>query len=436
MSQMTSESRARIEESQEAERQNEPYEPVSKRAKRGSYVASACPQCKRRKIKCPGGMPCGQCVAKGRDCASSKDQPETLSRSIRDTASASTTTALGTKEAQGVDTHELLNRIMNVEWQLNSVLSKEKGDATHAYKSPDQSTDVAITDRGSSESGDMSIEQLRKPPIFNEPKRTEELLDDVGLHSQRSSPVSSPASSPAPLMPKSYSTLNANSKKDSRLWLRKILFSFDIVPEKKQWRKYLELYFDELHVLFPFVHPPTVWDTFKYIWERSLLVSPSDFSDVSKESRGSVVVLFLCLASGRCAGSSRVDGPDGRHSAGWSLYSVARHLLRESPDLTQDHPSSPVITQALTLMVSLLFCCARVDNRHLSYFFLTRTSGCLPIRARRHSNGGEDIGSSDIERSYPRSASSNHIQKYATVREGNFSTPMVVYLCLRPQVIS
>jgi hypothetical protein len=415
MSQMAAEDRARVDESQEAEHHNEPYEPAPKRAKRGKYVGNACAQCKRRKTRCLGGTPCTQCVARRRDCTSGKDQPAGSRRGTTDTASDSTTVSPSTRPVQGIDNHELLSRLMNVEWQLNSVLSKEKADARHKYNTPDQSTDAAITDRGSPESRHMSIEQRQsfvgEPSMLNALRKPEELLDDVGLHSQRRSP----ASSPAPLTPKPYSSLSASAEKDSRLWLRTILPSFGIVPEKKQWLKYLELYFGELHILFPFIHPPTVWDTFNYLWQNALFVSSNDLSDDSTESKVSVAVLFLCLANGRCAGSSRVDEADGRHSAGWSLYSVAMFLLREDLDSTQDHPSSHVGTQALTLMVSILRDCAIFDNQHLSHLLLTKTSGCLPIRTRRQPKGGEDIGSSDIERSHSRSASSNHIQRYANV---------------------
>ena len=353
---MTPENRGRLDESRVAERQNEPCEPAPKRAKRGKYVGNACAQCKRRKIRCPGGTPCAQCVAKRRDCTSGKDQPEASCRGTRDTASVSTTIVASTAPIREVDSLELLSRLKRMEWQLSSMISKEKATATYAPKTPDQSTGAAISDRGSPEH--MSIEQrlilVGDPSMLNAHRETDALQDYVGIHSQRRTLASSPASGPVPLTPKPYSTLNAGAEKDSRLWLRTILLSFGIVPEKKEWLKHLELYFGEIHILFPFVHPPTVWDTFNYLWQNSLFVSSNILSDDSKESKISVALLFLCLANGRCAGSSRVDEANGRNSAGWSLYSVAMYLLRENLDLTQDHPSSAVSTQALTLMVSLL----------------------------------------------------------------------------------
>ncbi|MCJ1360184.1 MAG: hypothetical protein MMC33_010187 [Icmadophila ericetorum] len=328
---MTTESRARIDDSHAAKCLNdEPDEPAPKRAKRGKYVDNACPQFKRRKIKCPGGIPCAQCVAKRRDCTRRNGQPEASSRGTRHTTSASAALAPSVSPDQRIDTQELLSRLMSVEWRLNSVLSREQAVTTHAYKTPDRSTDVAITD---------------------EMSPTKVLPDTVSLLSRDQSP----ASNSAPLTPKPHSTLNADAENNSRLWLRTILLSLGIVHEKTQWLKYLELYFGELHILFPFLHPPTVWDTFDYLLQNSLFVSSNEVSDGSKETKVSLAVLFLCLAIGRCAGSSRVDEADGKHSAGWSLYSVAMCLLREDLDLTQDPPSSPVNTQALTLMVVYLF---------------------------------------------------------------------------------
>ncbi|KPM37966.1 hypothetical protein AK830_g8612 [Neonectria ditissima] len=44
-----------------------PGRPV-KRARRGRYISRACTSCQQRKIKCEGGDPCAQCVAKKRVC--------------------------------------------------------------------------------------------------------------------------------------------------------------------------------------------------------------------------------------------------------------------------------------------------------------------------------------------------------------------------------
>ncbi|CAK7200178.1 hypothetical protein SEUCBS139899_002869 [Sporothrix eucalyptigena] len=42
----------------------------AKRMKRGKYISRACTSCQRRKIKCEGGDPCAQCVARRRPCVS------------------------------------------------------------------------------------------------------------------------------------------------------------------------------------------------------------------------------------------------------------------------------------------------------------------------------------------------------------------------------
>ena len=413
MLQATAKLRARVDESQEAGQHNASYEPSSKRAKRGKYVGNACAQCKRRKIRCSGGTPCAQCVAKRRDCASGRDQPEASDRGREDSASASTTITTSQRPIQGIDTHELLSRLMSVESQLNSVLSKEKTGAADMYKTPDHSTDTVIIDGGSPERQHRSIEQrhnfVGEPATLHALRQTEALLDDVSLRSQRRSPESSS------LTPKPYSTLNASAERMSRVWLRTILLSFGIVPDKQQWLKYLRDYFGELHTLFPFLHPPTVRDTHEFLWQSSLLVSSNDLSNDSKESKFSVAILFLCLANGRCVGSNRVDNVDGKHSAGWSLYCVALHLLQEDLDIMEDHPSSLHSTQAQALMVSPLPLLVVEPAIWAMISLLTRTLGNLFVRTRRQRKGLQETSSSGIERSYPWSEPSKYIPEHATV---------------------
>ena len=232
----------------------------------------------------------------------------------------------------------------------------DKAPAAEVYETPAQSTDAAMTDHGSP-GPLLNVEDNDRHTFVGETsmlqalRQTEEQLNDLGPEFRPNSPLSSGPG--RPLTPKLRTALNANAEKNSRSWLRAILLSYGIVPDKAQCDTSLRTYFDEIDVLYPFLHPPTVWRTYDYLWQRSLLVSSDDL-DGNEESRLSVAIVFICLATGRCTGSSRVDNADGTHSAGWSLYSVAMYLLRQFLDMTQESAISLHGIQALALMASTL----------------------------------------------------------------------------------
>lgn len=52
-----------------------------------------------------------------------------------------------------------------------------------------------------------------------------------------------------------------------RGWLENILERYGVVADEDEWRRYMELFFDEIHVLYPVLHPPIVWETFNGLWE-------------------------------------------------------------------------------------------------------------------------------------------------------------------------
>lgn len=255
-----------------------------------------------------------------------------------------------------VSTSELLDRLVVIEQQMKTVLANGPNKppaADEVYETPAHSTENAMTDRGSP-GPLLNIADTDRPTFVGETsmlhalRQTETHIDDLGPESRPESPLSSGR----PLTPKLRGALDANAEKKSRSWLRAILLSYGIVPDKAQFDTFLRVFFDEIHILYPFLHPQTVWQTYEYLWKRSLLVSSDDL-DGNEESRLSVAIVFICLATGRCTGSSRVDNASGTHSAGWSLYSVAMYLLRQFLDLSQDPPISLHGLQALALMARI-----------------------------------------------------------------------------------
>ena len=264
----------------------------------------------------------------------------------------STTTAVKGR----VSTSELLNRLISVERQLQAVVTsgtKELPDADEST-APTQSAGTTSSRHGSHESARDTSDSDRQTFIgevsMQVLAQAKARIDDLAAQVPETSPISTGTSTPKIRHPGTHAP-HSEAQQFSRSWLREILFSYDIVPEHLECKNFLQVFFDEIHVLYPFLHPPSVWQTFEYLWKQSLLVSTDDL-EKNRESRLSVALVFICLALGRCTASSRIDSSDGAHSAGWSLYSVALDLLRSFLDIASDLTMSLHGLQVLALMAS------------------------------------------------------------------------------------
>ena len=164
----------------------------------------------------------------------------------------------------------------------------------------------------------------------------------------------SPASNCRPLTPKAGGPdgryAHANAAKRSKSWLRELLFSYAIVPEQLDFKRLLHIFLEEVHILYPFLHPPSVRQTLEFLEEQSFLVSLTELEEKG-ESKMSVALVFVCLALGRCTASCRTDNVDGANSAGWSLCSVAMDLVGPLFHVTSDSAISLLTLQVVTIMV-------------------------------------------------------------------------------------
>lgn len=144
---------------------------------------------------------------------------------------------------------------------------------------------------------------------------------------------------------------NNKSGRKVRGWLESILERYGIVADEDEWRRYMELFFEEIHVLYPVLHPPSVWETFNGLWEYGALWPMAD-SIEREEKRLSVALVCFCLALGRCCVSTRMTDATGVHSSGWSLCSVGMSLMQESERISKTGATSLVELQILVLRVS------------------------------------------------------------------------------------
>lgn len=133
-----------------------------------------------------------------------------------------------------------------------------------------------------------------------------------------------------------------------RGWLEVIFAQHGLYADQVEWRRYLRVFFDQVHILYPFLHPNSVWQTFDEMWECSALWVMSDTVEREQKTIAVAIVCF-CLAIGRCNVSTRMEDVDGVQSAGWTLYSAGTSLIHNMSE-----PSDTSATSLLGFQVSVL----------------------------------------------------------------------------------
>lgn len=144
---------------------------------------------------------------------------------------------------------------------------------------------------------------------------------------------------------------NKSSRK-VRGWLESVLQRYGVVADEEDWREYMELFFEEIHILYPILHPPAVWHTFNGLWEYGALWPMTD-SVEREEKRLSVALVCICLALGRCCVSTRMTDATGVHSSGWSLCSVTMELIQDSERIGKRATTSLLNMQIQLLRASI-----------------------------------------------------------------------------------
>lgn len=247
---------------------------------------------------------------------------------------------------------DLLHRLMSVEKQMRTVMNGGSDNPQGPGPGESETESAAVAERDSPgpawNDGDSDrqtfVGEISMPAI--------DTGQDVSVaaHSAKSASSNRVPSPREPRHEKHGS--RADAPKQSREWLRRMTLSHGIIPEDLDCERLLNVCLDEVHILYPFLHPPSVRQTYEYLWTRSLLISQSELEE-SQESKLTVAIVFICLALGQCTASSRVANVNGVHSAGWSLYGVALDLVRPYLDVASDLSIHLQSLQVLTLMASL-----------------------------------------------------------------------------------
>ncbi|KAJ5122931.1 hypothetical protein N7448_009028 [Penicillium atrosanguineum] len=305
--------------------------PTLKRNQRRRYASKACGQCQRRKIRqCDGNTPCRACIAKARDCQRHGTDMRGRWRS-KD------------KVLTG-PAHILAPRLNRVERGLK-------------LRSPVPRT--AQVPRDSNESlfarGNLS---LQVPTFSGETSIAHNLtvvegrLEQMGVHYGHR-PASPDHSFRSCLTPSPEPPTNHSPDRHAD-FIPRVLQAHGIIPDRKKWEGLMHTFCDEVHILVPFLHPPSLWNLHEEIWESSFGDQSGDY-DRSMTRRMQAAHVLLCVANGRCVETSRAEGGSGPYSAGWSLYSAARGIFGDLLEGFRQCKNHVFVLQTVLLIVIYLF---------------------------------------------------------------------------------
>lgn len=137
-------------------------------------------------------------------------------------------------------------------------------------------------------------------------------------------------------------------------FIQRVLETHHIVPDRRQWDGLLRTFCDEVHILVPFLHLPSLWYLYDEFWKRG---RNEGFKDQPEHGshRVQAAQVLLGIANGRCVESSRLDDDGGPYSAGWSLYSAARDIFGDLIDGFRQCTDQVLVLQTVVLMVVYLF---------------------------------------------------------------------------------
>ncbi|KAM0324258.1 hypothetical protein ACHAPQ_008416 [Fusarium lateritium] len=325
---------------------DESFERPVKKMKRGKYISRACTSCQQRKIKCEGGDPCRQCLAKQLPCQSSA--PRSGQQGRRD----SRTDSIGGQDQPRYSldnsniNREVLVRLEAVERHLRLMRppTPDQPRPMHNHASVDEQLQPSAAKLQSAleTDGQTFAGEITMTPGFED--ENDGLDQNASVSSAIRADYSSPASS---LHPPATTPSDVTGRRGA--WFERILARHGVVTDQQQCSYHLQVYMDEVHPMYPVVHPPAVWDTFNEMWQYP--ASGSSAESVPREQmRVSVALVCFCLALGRCSMSARMSDPSGVESSGWSLYSVGMSLLGDLLETSNTAIKSLLMLQALMIM--------------------------------------------------------------------------------------
>ncbi|KAJ5825183.1 hypothetical protein N7474_002321 [Penicillium riverlandense] len=262
--------------------------------------------------------------------------------------------------------NELLSRVSRIEHQLSLILRPEAHTQNHLGDTLTTPTrprgrqplddNTAANSLTRSQGSSFSP---RVPTFSGETSLTHNItmiegrLEQMGVIYERLRSTSPGHSFGSHLTPSPEALPDNTLEWGQTSYIRKVLDSHRVVPNEELWRGFMRTFCEEVHILVPFLHIPTLWTLYEETWEKFFNFSRHDH--LNSENRIQVAHILLCLANGKCVGSSRLHSGEEQYSAGWSLYNAGKDIFGDLLDSFHDGDNQIIVLQTITLMVVYLF---------------------------------------------------------------------------------
>lgn len=178
-------------------------------------------------------------------------------------------------------------------------------------------------------------------------------LEQMGVHYKRLRSASPSQRFTSRLTPSPNESPNLLPKQHTS-FIQKVLDAHRIVPDRRQWDSFMHTFCDEVHILVPFLHLPSLWKLYDDLWRYGFNRQSNNQLE-NRSHRVQTAHVLLGIANGRCVESSRLEGGQGSYSAGWSLYSAARDIFGDLIDVFRQCADQILVLQTVVLMVVYLF---------------------------------------------------------------------------------
>ncbi|KAJ5699140.1 hypothetical protein N7462_001145, partial [Penicillium macrosclerotiorum] len=294
---------------------------------------------------CDGNAPCKACKAKSRECQRTGTDMRGKWRSIEKphTRSQDLTSRLNQVESQLAMARGMKSRCNEVHEQIDR--------RTHQVDTPKVLHDIR--------SGHNRTPSPRVPTFSGETSIAHNLtivegrLEQMGVQYTTRLSKSPNMAFASRLTPSPETALNHFSEWQPS-FIQKILDAHGIVADRQQWDELMHTFCDEVHVLVPFLHLPSLWNLYEDTWRTSFNHGTNDLNR-SNISRVRVAHVLLSIANGKCVESSCFEADHGSYSAGWSLYCAAREIFGDLLNAFRQCTDQLLVLQTVVLMVVYLF---------------------------------------------------------------------------------
>lgn len=327
--------------------------PVSEEENQSGYTESH--QAGRAELtfaQCDGNVPCRPCMTKGRECQRHGIDMRGRWRSKEQSLTAEADMG---PQLQG---NQSQSNLVTTTGRNGSVGSEETERECSRLSDQEARRDTSISSR-------------RVPAFSGETSMAHSLtvvegrLEQMGVRYQGHCSAPPNRSFSSRLTPSPDSSISRTTQRQPN-FVSQVLNHHGILPNREQWDGLMSTFCDEVHILVPFLHPPSLWTLYEEMC-ASCLHGQSNAHDKTRGCQLQAAHVLLCLANGRSVGSSQCEGGQGSFSAGWSLYSAARELFGDLIDGFSRYDDQLFLLQTILLMV-------RLSGVLKSFFQLSLTS--------------------------------------------------------------